>query len=843
MPKFWKKFFVKSNISRSLSVIFDKKKYMYVFRFIFAFLLFSSVLHYSQVRIVVKNAENKNIISNAEISCDGKIIGNTNSAGILEFSTKCKSIEIAASGFYRDDALVEKNMEVFLTRIDPKMQNIQTIILDDKSDPKALAILDKVLEKYPENSPKSLDSYSYKSYEKISMDIDEDSIQYYDQSIRNNMLMMKALFGKPKKLPDSSVKIKDVFADSQLFLWERAQEFLFSKKYGEKVHVLDNRISGLEKPIYEMMAFQTNRNEIPRQIQKQNRALYRYYLTDSVEVDGRENYVIRFRESGLKKENLRNKFNGFLYVDTETFGIKKIESESIRENGGNIMSTWIYYGGKWFLYSESAKVKIADMQKKEDSEKTDAEKPAEKKKTKKEDEQPEQFRTYGFVTTQYFDFKTPIEENPEDFRGYTFDVLNADGSKLNEYRTEPLTAREANTYGKIDSLAQSFPVERRAALLTALTRGKYRQGNVDFDLGQVITYNQYEGIRLGIAAKLNEKFNPYISPDAYVAYGFKDGNIKYGAGIDFKTTLQKVSFFRAEYFNNVLAAGRFSQNFWSFPMKIMNGGINLHNSNFYHFEGAKISFENDLSNSLSMNVSAKRQNEEVRFNYDFNSLGNQFQNFAVAVALKYSPFTKNIMTPAGKFSTEKKLPDFFFNAEQGIKSLGGDLSYTRLDFLAVHQLKGKLGTTSARLFGGATFGDVPIWHHFTMNGLSGGGNFNFNLTSYLGFATMKGGKYYNDRFAGLYLAHRIPWYFKISKNRTSSFDLIHRSVIGNMKNPEQHHFEFQKLDHLYQEVGLEWNNVLLRFFDFGVFYRVGYYSTSKFSDNFDVKLKLNLLEF
>lgn len=414
---------------------------------------------------------------------------------------------------------------------------------------------------------------------------------------------------------------------------------------------------------------------------------------------------------------------------------------------------------------------------------------------------------------------------------------------MEKYRTEQLSEREANTYETVDSLAKNFPIERRAALLTALTRGKYRNGNVDFDLGQVIKYSQYEGIRLGIAAKLNENFHPYISPDAYIAYGFKDGAFKYGAGIDFRTTLNKVSFFRAEYFNDVLAAGRFSQNFWSFPMRIMNGGINLHNSNFYHFEGAKISFENDLSNSLSMILSAKRQNEEAKFTYDFNGMGNRFQNFAVAVALKYSPFTKNIMTPAGKFSTERKLPDFFFNAEQGIQALGGDLSYTRFDFLAVHQLKGKLGTTSARLFGGITLGDAPVWHNFTMNGLSGSGNFKFNVTSYLGFATMKGGKYYNDKFAGLYLAHRIPWYFKVWKNSTSSFDVIHRSIIGNMKNPQKHHFEFEKLDHLYQEVGLEWNNAVLRYFDLGFFYRVGYYASPKFSDNFAVQLKLNLLEF
>ncbi len=811
--------------------------------FFLFFSLFYTVILSAQSVITVSASDTSAPLQDVVVTCGTAVLGKTDTGGKLTFKSNCRTVKITLPGYFQENAIVGKEMRVTLTKKEAGLGGIETIVLEDVSDPKALAILDKVLEKYPVNSPKSLPSYAFKSYEKISMDIDEDSIQYYDQSIRSNMLMMKALFGKPKTLPDSTVTIKDVFSNSKLFLWERAQEFLYSQKYGEKINVLDNRVSGLENPIYELMAFQSNRNEIPRQIRKQNRALYRFFLTDSVMVEGRENYVIRFRESNQQKTTNRNKFNGYLYIDKATYGLKKIESRSNIQNNGNITSSWKYFSGKWFLQNETARIKISDMAK-EDSAKTDDDKPAETKKTRKTEEpQSEPFRTYGFVTAEYFDFRSPIEEKAEDFKGYTFSVKNSDGSLLEKYRTEELSEREANTYSTVDSLSRSFPVERRATLYTSLLRGKYRHGNLDFDLGQLIKYSQYEGIRLGIAAKLNEKFHPYISPDAYIAYGFKDGDFKYGAGIDIKTTLNKVSFFRAEYYNDVLAAGRFSQNFWSFPMRIMNGGINLHNSVFYQFEGAKFSFENDLSNSVSMRISAKRQNETAKFDYDYDNRGNHFKNFAVGLALKYSPFTKNIMTPSGKFSTQRKLPDFFFNAEQGLEAIGGELNYTRFDFLAVHQLKGKLGTTNMRLFGGLTLGDAPVWHQFTMNGLSGNGNLNFNLTSYLGFATMKGGKYYNDKFAGLYLAHRIPWYFKISKINTSSFDLIHRSVIGNMNQPEKHRFNYEKLDHLYQEIGLEWNNFLLGYFDIGVFYRVGHYATPKFSDNFAVQLKLNLLEF
>ncbi|STD03753.1 Uncharacterised protein [Chryseobacterium carnipullorum] len=50
-------------------------------------------------------------------------------------------------------------------------------------------------------------------------------------------------------------------------------------------------------------------------------------------------------------------------------------------------------------------------------------------------------------------------------------------------------------------------------------------------------------------------------------------------------------------------------------------------------------------------------------------------------------------------------------------------------------------------------------------------------------------------------------------------------------------------DHLYQEVGLEWNNFLSTYFNLGLFYRVGYYTTPNFKQNFAIQFKLKVLEF
>lgn len=787
-----------------------------------------SFLGYSQSKIkIVDDASQKPVI-NAKVSCDNSIIGYTNEQGVLEFKTGCKNIEIDADSYQKETISVESSMEISLLKKISKTTSIEAVVIEDKSDPRALEILKKVNKLFNENSPKSLGSYSYKSYEKISLDIDEDSLSQFNQYFNDLNIFKK----KREKDSLNNISARKVFSKSKLFLWERAQEFLYSKKYGEKINILDNRISGLKQPIYEMIALQqSNRDIVPEQVKPENRGLYRFFLSDTVTLDGRKNFVIRFREVNYKKPDRKRKYNGAIYIDTETYGIKKIENFSKNKNDGIITSTWVFYNNKWFLAHEKTKLKMGKMAM-DDKEHTDD------KKAKKS------FGTYAFLTSKYFDFEAPIEENPKDFKGYTFSVKNIDGHSLDRYRTEPLTEREQNTYKTIDSLGKKYKIDSKAQILSGLLNGQIRVGSVDFAVDEIVNYNSYEGFRLGLKAKLNENFNPYFSPDYYFAYGVKDRRWKYGMGLDMKTSLEKNSIFRFEVYDDVTASGEFNRKLWNFKMRTMNFGNNLNNDKYFHFKGASLSYMNDVTNGLTLALAVRRNTEEAEFDYQFRDRGTSYRNFNTLFTLKYSPNSTNIMTPQGKSLIDQKYPELYFNYEQSYKLLQGNFNYSRFDALFVHNFKTPIGTTGFRLYGGVVLGEAPIWKNFTMNGLaSPGKDFNFNLTSYLGFATLEGGKYYNDKFIAYYFTHKLPLYFKSFGHNVSSFDFVLRGTIGDMKHPEYHQFKFRKLDHLYQEVGLEWNNFLSSYFNLGLFYRVGYYATPHFKENFAIQFKLKFLEF
>lgn len=818
-------------------------------RLYFTFFLFTTTFLFSQSKLKVYSSDNQKPIKGAKVYCNDKLLGHTDENGLLNFTTKCTKVDVEASQFIGDEVVVDKTMEIALDKESSKTRDIEAVTLTNQSDPRALAILDKVFRSFKDNSPNALDSYSYKSYEKMSFDLDQDSINDYSQFIASrkdslSKLSNRALPTKEKEKKDSieGEKAMSVFAESKMFLWERATQFLYSKKFGEKINVLDNRISGLQEPIYEMITLRSNRNKVPREVLPENHSLYRYFLTDSITIDGRENYVIRFRQVDYKTPVNRRKYNGYLYIDKATYAIKKIESNSKIKSDGSITSIWIPIDNKWFLKSENLKIRMGSS-----TFSTVAKKNNETTEEKKERlDKVKKFGNYAYMKADYFDFQSPVDLKANQFSGYTMSVKNSDGSLLADYRTDSLTTREKLTYIKIDSIGKKYKLDQKAKVITGLLRGKIRLGMIDINPLQT-KYNRYEGFRLGAGFKLNERFNKYISPDVYLAYGFKDKGFKYGAGVDFRTTLERNSFFRIEYFNDVAASGLFNQNLWNFRMTIMNSGMSIQNDKYYKYEGFRAGYEVDLSNSLTLNVSAKRQKEEAVFDYAYRNRTGSFDNFSSLATIKFSPNSKNIMTPSGKYTFEQNFPEVYLNYEQGFKSLGGQLNYSRFDILYTHQFRTILGVTGTRAYGGYFTGDAPVWHQFEMGGLDSSREnsifSNFNLTTYLGFATMTSGKYFNDKFAGYYFTHRIPWYFKSIGKNTSSFDIVYKGIIGNMRNPEYHQFDYSPLNHLYQEIGLENNNFLSTKFNLGLFYRVGYYNTSKFADNFAIQLKLKVLGF
>ncbi|NIF06773.1 hypothetical protein F3J23_15100 [Chryseobacterium sp. Tr-659] len=815
-------------------------------RLLFLLFLFFTVLFFGQTQLRVLNKSNKQPIPNAGVYCDDNLLGKTNQEGILSFKTKCKKVEILASNFEDIIADVKGSMEVSMQPSSEKRENIERIIITDKSDPRALKILDEVNRKAKENSPKSLDSYNFKSYTKFSIDVDQDSIDTFKNFLavrRDSLSKVDRRNFKQKESEKKDSLINEDFLnasqESQMFLWEKATEYKYSRKYGEKTNIINNRMSGFKNPIYEALAINiSNLDKTPRQLRPENRKLFHFYLSDTLQIDGRKTYVIKFKEITDKKKQNPRKFNGKIYIDAQSFALKKFESVNKKQNEGNIVSVWKPINNKWFLDYEDIKLKMGDQT--FNTSKKDSLKPGEKIKYNKK-----RFGNYLYVKNRFFDFELNEAQKASEFKGYSLEMKNPDGSLMQKYRTDSLTSRESATYTKIDSFVEKHDFEKKLSFLTQLMRGNLRYKMIDFDLTKFISYDKYQGIRLGAGVKLNEKFNKTFSPDGYFGYGFKDHHWKYGVGLDIKLSDKRTSVFRIDYVDDVFAAGRFNNTMWDAMMKFSDINLDLHNGNFYKNQKWGASFLYDISNSLSMKVAVNKEKQEALFDYQYKNSGNRFDNTSATLSLKFSPNDKNIMTPSGKYTYEKGFPQVFMNYEQGLKTLGGDLDYQRLDLLLIHQFRSKLGYTNVKLFGGISSGTAPIWKNFEIAGQTDNNadkwSSKLSTPTNLGFATMPAGTFFTDKFVAFHVSQYLPFRFKTFGDRYSNIEIEYQSAIGNFKNRGDHQFNFQVLDHYYQEVGLIWNRFLGRSFGVGFSYRLGYYQTSQFKDNFGVQFRLNVL--
>ena len=101
-----------------------------------------------------------------------------------------------------------------------------------------------------------------------------------------------------------------------------------------------------------------------------------------------------------KKSAKRRKFSGYLYIDTDTYGIKKIESISKDKNDGNISSTWTFFNHKWFLSEESVKLRMSRMMM------TNTESPENSEHHPKNHKKS--FGTYAYLSSKYFDYELSL---------------------------------------------------------------------------------------------------------------------------------------------------------------------------------------------------------------------------------------------------------------------------------------------------------------------------------------------------------------------------------------------------------------------------------------------------
>ena len=800
------------------------------------FLLFASYI-FGQQTFLIKDKASDQALEQVKIyNQNRELLSISNEDGVFMLNDKHELIYVEHPGFPSQSFQlpVEQNI-IYLDSDLVNLRDIQVIANDDKS----LKLIKKVIENQKRNNPKSLENYKYKSYTKLWADGQGDSINYIPN---------------PKTSQDSAQnQAKKLLENSMLFLSERAISHYYDKKMGSKNKVEAARISGLQTPLYELIALQPistefNEDEFNFFFRKFTNPLslaglkaYNYIITDSIQQEGRNLVEVSFNTKKREKKSLQ----GYALIDLESFALSKFYAENKTKAGSYTYIEMIYepYKNVWIPSRQVFKIDADNLSYfvKKDS--------VNEKGEKVEYNLNKTARSWLNSHTTFSDFEAPVELDAKVFRGYESEVnkkaFTEFNDKIDSFRESTLNERELSTYVKIDSIGKAQNVDRNIQLLRVITQQAWLNfGNFDVYLLDLLQFNDYEDYRIGLNLRTSHKFSQKFGFNARTFYGTTDKVVKYGLGAWLKLNPNNDAEVYVDYSDDIASATRFSH-----PNLNLLNTLNerTEKSSDYLFIdkiNTQVGYRQDFFRNLKLDLSLNMATERSLFEYSYkdNSEDKTYKSNTLRAAFRYAPREESIQTPMGKFTIKGGLPTYYLKVEKGLSFLDGETDFTRLEFSTNQKLDIFKTSTLVNLRMGKVFGEVPIWHYF--GGLGRGRNKEqFWQRARMGgsqiFETMAQGEFISDQYIFGSIKQRVL-NLKLVKDKNIPIHMLYKAGYGSLDKKENHiGLIYNEMDQVYQEVGLEINNLVMKVFGLGLYYRLGAYNTGEFKNDFSVKAVFN----
>lgn len=811
----------------------------------------------SQLNGVVKDAASRKPLAFATLTTDSGIstVSDVDGKFTIMSKTDFSSFKISYVGFTTTTVPVEKNKKYYTVFV---LQN--TNALNEVSIPNqnpALAIIKKVIENKNRNNPqKKLRSFEFKSYNKLVVTANPDSISRKIDSVTIQKTGMDFI-----KVDSSNYKFKAIVSKRHLFQTEKLSEFQY-KENKLKETILGTKMAGFKQPIYEILAFNLQSFSIYDSSYElfetkynspiANDALkdYHFKLLDSLIIDGRNTYMIYFKN---KKKRKAAGLEGVLYIDQNNFAVAKamMRIKGILDISGIHEFQYIPNEQLWFPVHKTFKI----VKGKNDDDITilggtiqfdgDIEKDFKPRKKTATD------FTYLLSETDNFDFKYNIPiVIPKNFLAMEIreDATNKPEDFWNHYRKDSLDIRSRKTYAALDSIAIKKRIANRIHFGRKIINGFLPVSFFDLDLRKLFSYNNYEGFRLGIGGVTNDFFSKKYRIDGYTAYGTKDGNFKYHLGAATRIDKNSNSWLGVSYTNDVMEIAHTLYPVEKKPFKLYDPRpINI--STFYNYVSWKSFLETKIIPKTESIWTISRTYVEPKFNYIFHlndQLYSKYFMTTAMVSLRWNPFSDYMQTQDGRIETEKRFPKFTFQFTKSIPKLwDNDFNFGKFDFKTEYEKKYLNGQkTSLLLEAGYAFGEVPLTHLYNTSPN------NITKETILQRITFAGKNSFETMFFNEFFSNEFIYFqFKHGFNRVTLFKkvkpslvLVSRMAWGNLQNPERHiGLDFKTLNKGFFESGIEFNQIL-NGLGLTAFYRYGPNQLSRLEDNIAIKLSyvLNL---
>ncbi|MBL1279729.1 MAG: carboxypeptidase-like regulatory domain-containing protein [Fluviicola sp.] len=641
---------------------------------------------------------------------NSKIGAFTDTLGHYSFDTyyATDSLEFSFSGYLRVRKFVELDKSQTINVVLPILStDYQEVTVKAPDEFPSTVLHKKVIANKKINNKEKLDSYEYEVYNKVQLDLNNIGEKFQEREVVKRLDLIMDYLDEEENgtsyLP--------------VILSESVSNYYYKKTPRKKKEfVKASRISGIENlelnqflgdmylnvNIYDNNLILFNKSFISP-VSNFARNFYRFYLEDSMFIDNYWCYQLKF----TPKRTGDMTFEGEMWIHDTTYAVKQFTMNiSPWTNINYVQGLYIEHKFEqvedevWMLTSEKM---IADL-----------------KITKK----TKAYGLYGRRSSSRTNYKIN-HERPLSFYSSKSTVEISDSANLrsDEYwaaiRHEPLSKQEAGINGMVDSLnnLRFFKVLKNTLYLA--TTGYYPLGKIELGSAfSLVSFNQVENLRLGLALRTSNKFSKRIELGGRVAYGFGDEQFKYGASMRFNITPKKRGMLIAYYnydleqIGQAQSAAAVSSTFGAIlrtgPLDkltfVQKAGVNLEKDIrkdiilFGGFEWKEYTAVG-LANYL-------RPNPNTLIDDTITTL----QTTELTARFRWAKDEEFISGSFDRTSIRSKYPIFAIQGIFGVKDLfGADYNYQKIDVFIEHQVnigilgRIKYGINAGKIFGNAAY--------------------------------------------------------------------------------------------------------------------------------------------
>jgi len=486
--------------------------------------------------------------------------------------------------------------------------------------------------------------------------------------------------------------------------------------------------------------------DIPNPVAAGSQGYYNYFLVDSLQVEGRKTYVLRFHP---KKLVTSPTLDGEMHIDAEDYGIRSVHVALSK--GSNV--NWIRHinmdienrrtpEGRWFFDDERLFIDFSIAT-------------------------SDSSRIVSFLGRRQLSFQEPVYgpiEDPDALSAKTQvverDVQQGDRELWAQMRPIPLESREQGIFDMIDAFQQTRFYKNSFAILHTLFAGYYQIPKVGIELGRwdhLMAYNNMEGFRVSIGGRTYRDFSEFVRLSGHVAYGFKDKRVKWSASAEFMFKRELTRKLTLTAFDDLTQFGSGSRVLSA--QSVLGSAISRspgRQSRVRHFD---VLYEHEFNPSVNaaveLNTARVWGNEQVRFTRPDGSIQESFSAHTVRAMLRFSVderVTRNTFVKTYLFT---KYPILVLDVTGGIKGITqDDFSFLRTSAaLKWNTPSHALGFGHLYLEGGAIWGSVP----YPLLKLHEG-----NQTFYMdqtAFSCMNYYEFISDRWLSGYYEHNFNGFF------------------------------------------------------------------------------------